>query len=63
MTFNREKPELHRDAAMRRETADPAASRDNAMARHNECERIPCKSLPHTARAAPVAPATFARPP
>ena len=38
-----------RQIPMRRETADPAASRDNAMARHNECERIPCKSLPHGA--------------
>ncbi len=49
MAFDCKEPEFRRDAAIRRETADPAAGRDHPMARHDDRKRVSCESLPNGA--------------
>ncbi len=49
MAFDREEPGFRRDAALRGETADPAAGRDHPMARHDDRKRVSRESLPNRA--------------
>ncbi len=49
MAFDREEPEFCRNAAIRREIADPAAGRDHPMARHDGRIRVSCERLPNGA--------------
>ena len=49
MAFDREEPGFRQDAAIRRETADPAAGRYHPMARHDDRKRVSCESLPDRA--------------
>jgi hypothetical protein len=52
MIFDREEPQFRRGAAIRGETADPAAGRDHPMARHDDRERVSGECLPNGARRA-----------
>jgi hypothetical protein len=47
--FDREEPGFRCDAAIRRETADPAAGRDHPMARHDNRKRVSGERLPNGA--------------
>ena len=51
-TFDREQPELRRDAAVGGEAADLSPGREHAMARHDDRERVSPQGLAHGARRA-----------
>ena len=53
--FDREQPQLRRDAAMRRESSGPARGRKHAMTRDDDRERVTTESLPDGASGARVA--------